>query len=377
MKKALKKGKVMDCKSSSSSMDKKQRKEQKKEAKKESKEKKVQEKQSKMKQKLLSRLDKKMGSSSKVSTSLENLMAKEYAKIAELHRRIREVEQKRNAKQQEIYELKKKECKDRKPEVKKVTKSLRSKERKLKKLKNEVETVEDKIKQLTGEHSTPAAIKESGQAKTDNRAVSDTNTAIASGAPGPSRITVTPGPRVINVRPLPTQSEPLLPPRPSTAVRRFLLPPDTTTITPRERMVREMLKVEQRAQEELLQRPRAAHPFRIRSLTENVQEFLPYDLEHFDSDSDDEEPMRVNEDVGAQGMRRFQQQQNTSSQISTEKNWRVRWTTVVDTDSEDDDFEFLQLEMTIGDDTPTRPPTRCTNAMAKQMLQEEETEGVH
>ena len=429
LKKALKKGKVSDNGSSSALANKKHSKQQKNEAKTEAKEKKEQQKESKKEQKLESWLDKKMTSTAKVATSLENLMAKEHAKIAELHKRISEVEQKRNAKQQQLSEMKKMEGGGSKNRIRKKATSLRAKERKLKKLRNEVDVVENKLKQLTSEQSTQGSIQESSQAKTDNRAVSDTNTAIASGSQGPSRITVTPEPRVIMVKPLPTrmessedepndravnntsmaivsgtqgpsmitvtpgprvttltplltQRDPTLSPRPSTAVRRFLLPPDLTTVTPREQMIRRMMRVEQRAQEEMFEgprateRPRAAHPFRIRSRTENVQEFLPYELEDFDNDSEDEEPMIVIEDVEAEGMRRFERQQNARTHISTERKWRVRWTTVVDTDSEDDDFEFSQLELTIGSDrpTPSRPTTRCTNGMARQMLDEEEIE---
>ena len=360
LKKALRKGKVADS-SDTSASNKKQA--EKKECKREVKEGKKQQSWSRKKQTVTSWLEKKLGSSTKLQNSLEDAKAKEHSKVAELHKRISEMQQKRNARQKELLKLTKNDCEESKPQVKKLKRSLRATDRKLRKLNAEVQTLEEKLHQLT--YSTPPHISERVQASSDNRAVSDTNTTLT--RKGPQVITATSGPQVTSISCKAQHLTDTLPPRPSTAVRIFLLPPDKTTVTPRERMVREMLKVEQRAQEAMFKRPRAAHPSRVRSRIENIQEFLPYDLEHFDdSDTEDEEPMRLTRNVGMEGMRRFEQLQNAKARNATRsKRYSVSISEVAETET-DEEFEFVQESMA----PCVRPPTRCTNGMAKQMLSE-------
>ena len=353
LKKALRRGKVADCSNTCDSS--------KKQAKKETKLQRVVQKNKK--QLNWSWLDKKC-SSTKPQSSLENVKANEHSKVAELHRRISEMEQKRNAKQNEISELTKQGHEESKLQVKKLKKSLRATDRKLRKLSSEVQALEKNLQQLSSRCTTPTHISESAQTKSDCRAVSNTNTTLTV---TPQVINVLPGPQTTSISFEAQQHATVLSPRPSTAVRMFLLPPDKTTVTPREQMVRRMMNVEQKAQEAMLERPRAAHPTRVRSLTENVQEFLPYDLEHFDSDSEDEEPAGVAKGVGEEGMRRFEQLQNAKdSSEAILKRCSVGFKKVVEIESEDE-FEF------VCESTPPcsmRPPTRCTNGMAKQILQE-------
>ena len=371
LKKALRRGKVADCSNTCGSSKKKAKKEPKVSRKEQVREKRelhgaVQNKKQLnwSKDTVTSWLDKKY-SSTKLQSSLENVKAKEHSKVAELHRRISEMEQKRNAKQKELSVLTQQGHEDSKPQIKKLKKSLRATDRKLRKLSDEVQALENNLQQLSSRCTMPTHISESVQTKSDNRAVSDTNTTQTSITT--RIINVVPGPQTTSISFEAQQCTTVLPSRPSTAVRMFLLPPDKTTVTPRERMVSEMMKVEQKAQEAMFERPRAAHPARVRSLTENVQEFLPYDLEHFESDSEDEEPARVIKGVGEEGMRRFEQLQNAKdSDAATLKRHSVSFREVVETESEDE-FEFVCESAA---PCTVRPPTRCTNGMAKQILQE-------
>ena len=358
-------------------LSKKQIKMQKKVAKKAAQEEKKRIKKSKKKEKLttwLEKTKKKVNASGTANPStvkqgngLNNLsIANEHAKIAELHKCISDMEKKRSEKQQRVSQLMTRmESKgsDWKFEIKKLVKSLKRTEDRMSEIRAEILVREDKIKLLTTKQANTQAMptesgsvinreeqeSSEGQARRNLSTLSTTENEHNSSESDSSEdgqlhtVTVTRCPKSKVFKPDTSATHTrMFPPRPSTAVRRFSFTPDMTAINyERGRLVREMKKVEEYTREQIFQRPLGAHHSRVRSVRENVQEFLPYELERCDSDTDDEtdtaqrRATRRVASPGAEGMRKFEESQRSKT--------RQRPTTVKKAAESADDFDFVQV----------------------------------
>ncbi len=201
------------------------------------------------------------------------------AEIDELRKRISDMELTITSKNKQLITNEA----DSKAEKQKLVKSFKSTDRKLKKMKSEVLTLDHKV-------SEKPAIQLSGSTKSDGRAVSDTNTTLTviTRADQVPIIFVKPatGSRVISFKPQPTEtaSVAMSPRRPSPGVRRFSLGPDKTTVSRRERMMKDMLKVERETQESMFgEGQQATHPSPSHNTTENIRGHLPYNRKRCDS----------------------------------------------------------------------------------------------
>ncbi len=252
---------------------------------------------------------------SSTSTSTEeqpdtNLVAKKTVMIDELQKKVYML-QTRSANMQKLLKLIENTGK---PQV--LLKNLKKTEINL--IKRETKSIESKLKELTKEltnsRSNTTAIQESGPTKCVGRAVSNTTTNLPSGTQV-QQITVAPTPapssaKVVRFN-LPTENvraeschsenEIGLPLRPSSALRRFLLAPSANS-------ERRMRRIERDTHKSMFgERPRTAHHSRIRSVTRNIQEYLPYECEH-----QDEVPVPRSHP----GMRRFELAQNAMSRAT-------------------------------------------------------------
>ena len=251
-----------------------------------------------------------------------NLVAKNTAMIDELQKKVY-VLQTRSANLQKLLQVIDKNGNTIKPQV--LLKNLKKTEISLKKLLSTTKSFESKLKELTKSISNTTAIQESGPTKCVGRAVSNTTTNLPSGtqehlitvgpAPAPS------SPKVVRFN-LPTENvraespysenEIGLPLRPSSALRRFLLAPSASTSSKSERRMNELRRIKRETHKSMFgERPRTAHHSRIRSVTRNIQEYLPYNCDH-----EDEVPVPRSH-PGNEGMRRFELAQNAMSQTTS------------------------------------------------------------
>ena len=270
------------------------------------------------------------GSSSTSTSTKEQPDTNIVATIDELQKKIDVLQQTKSANLQKLLQLIEQNKKDVKPQV--LLKNMKETKISLRKLLSENESFESKLKELTRSCSKTTAIEESGPTKFDGRAVSNTTTNL----PSSSQVhlnTVAPAPssaKVVRFNPLPTENvraqschpdnEIGLPLRHSSALRRFLLAPSASTSSRSERRLNEMRRVERESHEPMFgKRPRAAHHSRIRSVTQNIQEYLPYECEHLDSDSEDESSVSrryVRQHPGNEGMRKFELTQCAAPQTT-------------------------------------------------------------
>ena len=270
------------------------------------------------------------GSSSTSTSTKEQPDTNLVATIDELQKKIDVLQQTKSANLQKLLQLIEQNKKDVKPQV--LLKNLKETRTSLRKLLSENESFESKLKELTTSCSKTTAIEESSPTKFDGRAVSNTTTNL----PSSSQVhlnTVAPAPsseKVVRFNPLPTENvraqschpdnEIGLPLRHSSALRRFLLAPSASTSSRSERRLNEMRRVERESHEPTFgKRPRAAHHSRIRSVTQNIQEYLPYECEHLDSDSEEESSVSrkyIRQHPGNEGMRKFELTQCAAPQTT-------------------------------------------------------------
>ncbi len=239
---------------------------------------------------------------SSTSTSTEeqpdtNIVAKKTVMIDELQKKVY-VLQTRSANLQELLQLIENNGKNVKPQV--LLKNLKKTEISLIKLLSATKSFESKLEELT-KHTT--AIQESGPTKFVGRAVSNTTTNLASGVgPAPSSAKVV----RFNLPPENVRAEfhhldneigfPLCP---SSALRRILLAQSSSTSSS---YLNKLRRIERETHNKSMfgERPQTAHHSRIRSVTRNIQEYLPYDCDH-----EDEVPVSRSH-PGNEGMRRFE-----------------------------------------------------------------------
>ena len=290
----------------------------------------------------------------KTRKDLHGQIAKEHVKIAELYKSISETEAKKAAKKEKVERLMtemENEGTNCMYKIKKSVKHMKRLDKKVVKLLDEVRMREKNVKRLMPQILEP--VEPNAPDLTDKaplesrRSESNVDSTHLTDSPNeePRTIIVVPAPvRVQSVKPSTTNRMLVHPPTPKLSVRRFSCKSDESSYGEhrpvRNRLIRGMLAAEKKL---TVERPLGAHPHRVRSTRDNVQEYLPYSLQHYDSDDEPGTsrnmtgPSRPDHD----GMRKFEESQRSKSSKVSSKGKDRAPVAAIDDMSDDDEFEFV------------------------------------